>query len=38
MSVETHKDLVQRFFAEVFNQQRQDTAAEILAANMGVRC
>jgi steroid delta-isomerase-like uncharacterized protein len=33
MSAEIHKSLVQRFFAEVFNQQRHDTAAEILAAN-----
>ena len=33
MSVETHKSLVQRFFAEVFNQQHRDTAAEILAAD-----
>ena len=33
MSVETHKILVQRFFAEVFNQQRTDSAAELLAAD-----
>jgi hypothetical protein len=33
MSVEARKSLVQRFFAEVFNQQRQATAAEILASD-----
>jgi steroid delta-isomerase-like uncharacterized protein len=33
MSVESYKGIVQRFFAEVFNQQRHDSAAEILAAD-----
>jgi hypothetical protein len=33
MSVETNKGIAQCFFAEVFNQQRHDTATEILAAD-----
>ena len=34
MSSETNQSLVQRFFAEVFNQQRHDSAAEILAVKL----
>ncbi len=33
MSVAANKARVQRFFTEVFNQQRHDTAAEILATD-----